>query len=84
MGKFVIDVQGFVHEKSFIVKELSIVDLNSQNVFHFLAKPPVNKNILSYYVQRQVSWLQNYHHMIKWEDGVFKYSEICANLRGAI
>ena len=84
MAKYVIDVQGFAIENSFIIKELSIVSLNSQNVFHFLAEPPFNKEILTNDEHEQVSWLQNHHHLIKWEDGVLEYFEIFENLREAI
>ena len=84
MAKYVIDIQGFAIVNSFIVKELSFVSLNSQKVFHFLVKSPFNKEYLSKDEQRQVSWLQTHHHMIKWEDGVFKFSEMIADLRRAI
>jgi len=84
MIKYVIDFQGFSHNRSYILKELTITDLDAQNVLHFMAKPPFDKDILSDVEKNNVLWLENHHHKIKWEDGVFEYSEVFANLREAI
>ena len=67
-----------------IIKELSILDLCSQNVSHFLAKPPFDRAILSDDEQKSIFWLEHYHHKIAWEDGVFEYDELFANLRKII
>ena len=80
MAKYVIDVQGYSVEKSFLIKELSIVNLDSENVLHFLVKPPFNRKLLSYDDQRCVSRLQYNYHKISWDDGVFDYSEVLMNL----
>ena len=84
MSKYIIDLQGFSHNQSYIVKELTVIDLYSQNVSHFLVKPPFDKSILSDGEQKSVSWLENYHHKIAWEDGMFDYDEVFADLRKII
>ena len=84
MNKYIVDFQGFEFDRSFVIKELSIVKLYGQNVFHFMAKPPFNKAILSDDEQKCVSWLENHHHKIKWEDGHFEYDELFANLRETV
>lgn len=81
---FIIDVQGYSHDHSFIIKELTITQLYSENVYHFLVKPPFDRAILSNDEQRCISWLENSHHKIKWEDGNCEYGEVFSDLRKTI
>lgn len=86
MGRniFIIDVQGYSHDRSFIIKELTIIQLYSENVHHFLVKPPFDKAILPSDEQKSILWLENFHHKIKWEDGSHEYGEVFSDLRKTI
>ena len=66
---------------TFIIKELTIVDLYGQDVYHFLVKPPFDKTVLSDDEQKSVWWLENFHHKIHWDDGMFEYDEFFVDLR---
>ena len=83
-SEYIIDLQGFRHDHYSIIRELTIVDIDSHNVVHSLAKPPFDKAILSSAEQKNVCWLERNHHKIQWGDGTCEYSEVFAGLRRAI
>lgn len=72
--KFVVlDVQGY-SSLNFIAKELCIVDRNIQNTY--LLKPPCNYNQLADDVKKEVSYMERFHHKIKFSSGDILYEEI--------
>lgn len=64
----VIDLQGFkIENNHFIVKEFAAYDGNKLS--HFVFKPPFRMDRLPPHLQKQVVWLTENHHAIKWKDG---------------
>ena len=84
MSRFVIDFQAYNYDRSYIIKELCIINLDTNHVLHFLARPPFDRSVLSSDEEKRVSWLENYFHKIKWEDGADEYSDVFASLRQCV
>lgn len=64
----VVDVQCFKLENNkFLVKEFAGYD--GAKIFHYVFKPPFNRNCLPPNIQKQVAWLINNHHCIGWNEG---------------
>ena len=85
MSKYIIDFQGFHCENdSYIIKELTIIDLDRDYVLHHLVLPPFDVSLLNEKEQKQVYWLQKYYHKINWNDGQLEYNQLFATLRNAV
>lgn len=64
----VVDVQCFKLENNkFIVKEFAGYD--GAKIFHYIFKPPFNRNCLTPKLEQQVAWLIHNHHCIDWKEG---------------
>lgn len=73
----IIEFQSFVdNEKRFIVKELVVMDLQTNVVNHFLLKPPYSFKKLSYIAKKTNKWLMNNFHYIAWSEGFVNYKEL--------
>lgn len=84
-GKRIFDFQGFnLDDGSFILKEITIVDIYADKILHYLILPPFDINFLSDKELRRVLFLQNYHHKISWVDGLLEYGEIFHIIRKAV
>ena len=85
MSRYIIDFQGFNCEyNSYIIKELTITDLYGDLVLHYLFLPPFDISLLGEKELKRVHWLQQNHHKIDWNDGLFEYSSAFSVLREAI
>lgn len=79
-GACVVDMQCFIdNSKLYIVKELSILDMENLSSGHWLFKPPENLS-LNAFSYRVNSWLTRNFHQIKWEEGEVDYVELDAIL----
>lgn len=67
----VIDVQGF-RTPQFCPKEMSAFD--GEHVCHYLFKPPFSFNRLEDNLKREVKWLENNKHGLRWSYG---YTDLC-------
>lgn len=63
----VVDAQGFGVPDGFIPKELAIT--NGTQTCHYVFKPPCPFRALPSRHQKQVRWLENYHHGLRWSEG---------------
>lgn len=70
-----IDVQGFYINNKFIAKEVAILDYEWK-LAHFLLKPPVDIRVNTAKDFRQIRWLYENYHGIRWSDGHVDYEEI--------
>lgn len=70
----VIDIQGFLLQEGFLVKELAISDGKMLN--HYIFKPNVPYNKLSSIDKRQIRWLEKNHHSLCYSDGYVNLSEL--------
>lgn len=70
----VIDIQGFLLNDGYLVKELAISDGNMIN--HYLFKPDVPYNRLTSKEKQQIQWLENNHHTLRYSDGHVNLSEL--------
>lgn len=70
----VVDMQGFVIDDKFFVKELSIS--NGKQVEHFLFKPTTNYSKLSRSDKRTVNYLEKKIHGIKYSSGCVEYADL--------
>lgn len=78
MNGVIIDVQGFVVEKSqFLPKELAVYD--GQKLAHYVFQPPYNLEFLPIEFQRQAKWLMENFHGLDWNCG-FVPSHQCNNI----
>lgn len=82
MGFAIVDIQGFFIEKNkFTPKELTL--LKNDQIAHFVFKQPYPFNKLPDVYKKQVKWLSNNHHCIKWNSGFiqpWKIRDILQNL----
>lgn len=70
----VVDIQGFSLTDGFAVKELAISDGKMMN--HYVFKPQVPYSQLTHSEQKQIAWLENNHHSLRYEDGHVSLSEL--------
>jgi len=76
-GKLVIDFTAFTaRDKSIIVKEVSVIDVESQCVQHFVFKPPKDTGVWDGLVSRQYQWFSMHHHGLDYFDGSIEYSSL--------
>ena len=66
---FIVDLQGFYCNKSFVPKEVAICSLQNEQIAHFILKPPVNM----YPDVQSKNYLELYHHGINWNSGFVPY-----------
>lgn len=70
MATFVIDFQAFKSLKNeFILKELSIVSVQTNHMIHCLIKPKTPFSTLPKKLQHSINYLTQNIHGIYWEDG---------------
>lgn len=70
----VIDLQGVLLKRGFMVKELAIGD--GERVNHYIFKPHVSYRRLNSDERRQVLWLEDNHHGLRYNDGNTNSEEI--------
>lgn len=72
----VVDIQCFVdNSNAYIVKEISILDLNYFSSQHWVFKPP-EECILNESSLRVNNWLNRYFHKIDWREGDVDYDHL--------
>lgn len=73
----IIEFQAFIgNSNEYILKELVIMDLDTNVVNYFLFKPPHSIKKLSFKAIKTNKWLtKNYHH-INWNEGFTEYKEV--------
>ena len=70
MAEYIVDFQAFKDDcNNFILKEISILSVHSNVSMHCIIKSPFDLEELSSKKQREVKWLTDYHHGIKWKAG---------------
>jgi len=76
MAQFIVDFQAFKDEYNrYILKEMAIISVHTNEVAHCLIKPPHVLSKLSSNSRASVKYLQRNHHGIFWEDGYTSYTE---------
>lgn len=76
MPSAVVDVQCFVDSSdNFIIKEMTIVDVETLSYQHWIYKPPVTSQ-LDLKSTRTNQWLSHNYHKLNWKDGYTNYEEI--------
>ncbi|VDO11375.1 unnamed protein product [Brugia timori] len=74
MTQFIIDFQAFKDEENrYILKEIAVIAVETDEVGHCIIKPPYPGDMLSEKCREQVSYIVTYQHGICWEDGYIKY-----------
>ncbi|KYN03588.1 hypothetical protein ALC62_05561 [Cyphomyrmex costatus] len=68
-----VDLQGFVVDKKFIVKEVAVLRRGTV-ITHYIFSCPILWNLLTRSDKSCASWLSAYHHGLRWEDGMVPYS----------
>jgi len=81
-----VDLQGFIINKRFIVKEAAVLK-NGSVLCHYIFKSPVPWHELTRSEKSQASWVIRNHHGLRWEDGVVPYDMaqrlITSSIKGA-
>lgn len=73
----IIEFQAFRDNKNkFIIKELVILDLNTNVPYSFVFKPPYNVKQCNLKSGRTNKWLSRNYHCINWLEGDVEYSEL--------
>jgi len=76
-GRLVIDFTTFTaRDKTVIVKEVSVIDVESRCVQHFVFKPPKDTSVWDGQVGRQYQWFSMHHHGLDYYDGSSDYSSL--------
>lgn len=75
--EFILDFQGFKNQNNeFIIKELAIISTDEQVYELQLFQPPYDLSKLPESVQKQVMWLEKYHHGLFWGTGFKEYNKL--------
>lgn len=76
MTRYIVDFQGLriENKSSYIIRELTIVDIDTDCVIHFQPKPPFDFSYLTDAEKRCYNWLYMAYHQIDWNDGNIDYS----------
>lgn len=73
----VLDINCFFNNyMRYVVKEMSIYDLNHHSSQHWIFKPPQGYTIVNAKAQRTNEWLTRNNHGISWEQGDVSYIEL--------
>lgn len=73
----VIDIQCFINDnKTYILKELALCELNGLVIFHGVFKPPFDFKWLSKRNQATNRYCTNHIHGLKWSEGDIEYSSL--------
>lgn len=73
----IIEFQSFIGSSDeFIVKELVVMDINTNVLNYFLFKPPHSFQKLTPKAKRINKWLMNNFHHIAWSEGFTDYNEL--------
>lgn len=73
----IIEIQAFRGNKNeFLIKELVIMDLETNVVVYFLFKPPFSFKRLNSKAYKTNKWLIKNYHFINWNEGFTNYKEI--------
>lgn len=69
-----VDLQGFNSNENFVVKEICILTKNLK--FHEIVKSPHSFSNLTSKYKRQVKWLENKYHGLRWSQGYITQEEL--------
>lgn len=69
-----VDMQGFVSNKKFHLKEICVLTKNT--IFHDFVKPPFPKSQLNRKDKKQAEWLTNEYHGLEWDTGYITRQEL--------
>lgn len=84
-GKRIFDFQGYNSDDgSFIIKEITIVDIHENEILHYLVSPPFDASFLSEKELKRVQWLEKFHHRINWDEKGIEYSQLFSIIREAV
>lgn len=70
----IVDLQGFIHNDVFVIKEICILTKN--NRIHEIVKSPYPLTSLSAKYKQQVKWLENHYHGLKWNQGYITQKDL--------
>lgn len=68
-----VDLQGFIVDKKFVVKEVAVLR-KGVVLAHYIFASPMPWHVLSKSDKSCASWLIAYHHGLRWKDGMIPYS----------
>lgn len=74
-----LDMQCFYSDGELVPKELAVYD--GEQLSHYIFKPPCAFRDLSDSCKKQIVWLENNYHGLKWSRGFTPLSEISRILR---
>lgn len=81
---FVIDFTAFTgRDKTVIVKELSIADVDSQCVQHYVFRPPKDTETVTWdpFMGRQYQWMSMHYHGLDYFEGTSDYANMESTVR---
>lgn len=70
----IVDLQGFIHNEDYVVKEICILTKNLK--FHEIVKSPSSFTNLTSKYKQQVKWLENNYHGLRWSQGYITVEEL--------
>lgn len=70
----IVDLQGFIHNEDFVIKEICI--LTKKKNIHEIVKSPFPFTSLSDKYKQQVKWLENNYHGLRWNQGYITQEEL--------
>lgn len=74
MQEYIVDFQGFQWPSNrFILKEIAVIDLQTNNYVTHLFEPPTNWDLLPVKYKCANLWLTRNFHNLNWNDGYIPY-----------
>lgn len=70
----IVDLQGFIYNGDFVVKEICILTKNLK--FHEIVKSPFPFTNLTSKCKQEVKWLENNYHGLRWNHGYITQNEL--------
>ncbi|KYN10293.1 hypothetical protein ALC57_17579, partial [Trachymyrmex cornetzi] len=67
-----VDLQGFLVDKRFVVKEVAVLK-NGNELTHYIFTCPMPWRFLTKTDQSHASWVMTHHHGLRWNDGMVPY-----------
>lgn len=75
-----VDLQGFMVNQQFVLKELCISSSSTSspniNLNHYIYKSPFSYKSVNHTCRKNILWLSNFHHGLYWNDGNILYDQI--------
>src|SRR5436190_9623381 len=79
-----VDLQGFIVNDKFTVKEVAVLRNNGRDLIHYIFHAPMSWDLLTKAEKSRACWLTANHHSFRWDDGCVDYALARTLIRNAV